>query len=67
MTEEIPGLREWQERRRLALAAIANACEEWAQFVEGDDEACATSMEFVALRLRRVLDRPEKGPGIGPL
>jgi hypothetical protein len=48
--------------RREQLQRIAVLCEEWASSVFPADEACASSMDFVALRLRRLLAREAEMP-----
>lgn len=52
---------------RLVRAKVGTACREVAARNEGlaslirdHDEACATSMEFAATRLRRIADRLEQ-------
>lgn len=44
------------------IRILANLNEEWARnIVAHGDEACGTSMEFVAHRLRKMADREEQG------
>jgi hypothetical protein len=61
--EAVEGVRrEWVATLRI----LAHQCDTLAPTVQEHDEALASSMEFVALRARRVADRSDEQHGARP-